>query len=108
MKEVTPGIPAHRGDIIVLEVLLLILGINCITFGYFAYKFIQFRKNEKYRTQELNHKVQCLLNQMKQEHESEQEPVSNIFREHVIDELSRQRLVYDEESGKYIKLRRIE
>ena len=74
---------------------------------------MQFRKNEKYRTQELNHRVQCLLDQMKQEYQSEREaelnekPVANIFREHVIDEISKQRLIYDEESGRYIRLRQI-
>ena len=96
-----------------LEFLLLILGINCLTFGYFGYKFMQFRKNEKYRTQELNHKVQCMLDQMKQEYQSEREaelneqPVANIFREHVNVEVSKQRLIYDEESGRYIRLRQI-
>ena len=75
---------------------------------------MQFRKNEKYRTQELNHRVQCLLDQMKQEYQSEreaelnEEPVTNIFREHVIDEISKQRLIYDEESGRYIRLRQID
>ena len=74
---------------------------------------MQFRKNEKYRTQELNHRVQCLLDQMKQEYQSEREaelnenPAANIFREHVIDEISKQRLIYDEESGRYIRLRQI-
>ena len=75
---------------------------------------MQFRKNEKYRTQELNHKVQCLLDQMKQEYQSERQaelnekPVTNIFREHVIDEISKQRLIYDEKSGRYIRLRQID
>ena len=96
-----------------LEFLLLILGVNCLTFGYFGYKFIQFRKNEKYRTQELNHKVQCMLDQMKQEYQSEREaelnekPVTNVFREHVIDEISKQRLIYDDATGRYIRLRQI-
>ena len=96
-----------------LEFLLLILGINCLTFAYFGYKFMQFRKNEKYRTQELNHRVQCLLDQMKQEYQSErkaelnEKPAANIFREHVIDEISKQRLIYDEATGRYIRLRQI-
>ena len=96
-----------------LEFLLLILGINCLTFAYFGYKFMQFRKNEKYRTQELNHKVQCLLDQAQRDYQDEREaelndgPVNNIFREHVIDEISKQRLIYDEATGRYIKLRQI-
>ena len=96
-----------------LEFLLLVLGVNCLTFAYFGHKFIQFRKNEKYRTQERNHKVQCMLDQMKREYQSEREaelnekPVTNIFREHVIDEISKQRLIYDEATGRYIKLRQI-
>ena len=96
-----------------LEFLLLILGINCLTFTYFGYKFIQFRKNEKYRTQELNHKVQCLLDQAKRDYQAERQaelnerPVTNIFREHVIDEISKQRLIYDEATGRYIRLRQI-
>ena len=96
-----------------LDFLLLILGINSITFAYFGYKFMQFRKNEKYRTQELNHRVQYMLDQMKYEYQSEreaelnEEPVNNIFREHVIDEISKQRLIYDEATGRYIRLRQI-
>ena len=94
-----------------LEFLLLILGINCLTFGYFGYKFIQFRKNEKYRTQELNHRVQCLLDQAERDYQAslnqEEKPVTNIFREHVIDEISKQRLIYDEATGRYIRLRQI-
>ena len=74
---------------------------------------MQFRKNEKYRTQELNHKVQCMLDQIQQEYQSERQaelnekPVTNIFREHVIDEISKQRLIYDEATGRYIRLRQI-
>ena len=97
-----------------LEFLLLILGINTLTFVYFGYRFMQFRKNEKYRTQELNHKVQCMLDQARRDYKAEreaelnEEPVTNIFREHVIDEISKQRLIYDEESGRYIRLRQID
>ena len=49
-----------------LDFLLLILGINSITFAYFGYKFMQ-----------------------------------------VIDEISKQRLIYDETTGRYIRLRQI-
>ena len=96
-----------------LDFLLLILGVNCLTFAYFGYKFMQFRKNEKYRTQELNHKVQCMLDQMKQEYQSERQaelnekPVTNIFRVQVFSVISKPRLIYDEESGRYIRLRQI-
>ena len=97
-----------------MEIFGIILFMNLCIFGYFTYSFIQFRKKEKYRTQELNHKVQCMLNQMQREYQSERQaelnekPVTNIFREHVIDEISKQRLIYDEESGRYIRLRQID
>jgi hypothetical protein len=70
---------------------------------------MQYRKREKYRTQELNHKVQYLLDQMERDYQEAivAEPVTNIFREHVIEEISRHRLVYDEKTGRYIKLRQI-
>ena len=96
-----------------MEIFGIILFMNLCIFGYFTYSFMQFRKKEKYRTQELNHKVQCMLNQMQREYQSERQaelnekPVTNIFREHVIDEISKQRLIYDEESGRYIRLRQI-
>ena len=54
-----------------------------------------------------------MLNQMQREYQSERQaelnekPATNIFREHVIDEISKQRLIYDEESGRYIRLRQI-
>ena len=96
-----------------MEIFGIILLMNLCIFGYFTYSFIQFRKNEKYRTQELNHKVQCMLDQAQRDYKAEreaelsEEPVANIFREHVIDEISKQRLIYDETTGRYIRLREI-
>ena len=94
-----------------MEIFGIILLMNLCIFGYFTYSFIQYRKREKYRTQELNHKVQCMLDQMEHDYQAsllqEEEPVTNIFREHVIEEISRHRLVYDEKTGRYIKLRQI-
>ena len=94
-----------------LEFLLLVLGVNSLTFAYYGHKFIQFRKNEKYRTQELNHRVQCMLDEMERDYQAslkpEEQPVTNIFREHVIEEVSKHRLIYDEATGRYIKLRQI-
>ena len=54
-----------------MEIFGIILFMNLCIFGYFTYSFMQFRKKEKYRTQELNHKVQCMLNQMQREYQSE-------------------------------------
>ena len=94
-----------------MEIFGIILFMNLCIFGYFAYSFMQYRKNEKYRTQELNHKVQCLLDQMERDHQDslqeDNSPPTNIFREHVIDEISKQRLIYDEATGRYIRLRQI-
>ena len=96
-----------------MEIFGIILLMNICIFGYFTYSFMQFRKNEKYRTQELNHKVQCLLDQAQIDYQAEREaelnekPVNNIFREHVIEEISKQRLIYDEATGRYIRLRQI-
>ena len=95
-----------------MEIFGIILLMNLCIFGYFAYSFIQYRKKEKYRTQELNHRVQYMLDEMERDYQAslleEEEPVTNIFREHVIEEISRHRLVYDEKTGKYIKLRQVE
>jgi len=95
-----------------VEIFGIILLMNLCIFGYFTYSFIQYRKRENYRTQELNHRVQCILDQMERDYRAstleEEEPVANIFREHVIEEISRHRLVYDEKTGRYIKLRQIE
>jgi hypothetical protein len=53
-----------------------------------------------------------MLDEMERDYQAslleEEEPVTNIFREHVIEEISRHRLVYDEQTGKYIKLRQVE
>ena len=95
-----------------MEIFGIILLMNLCIFGYFTYSFIQYRKREKCRTQELNHRVQCMLDQMERDYQAslleEEEPVTNIFREHVIEEISRHRLVYDEKTGRYIKLRQVE
>ena len=56
-----------------MEIFGIILFMNLCIFGYFTYSFMQFRKKEKYRTQELNHKVQCMLNQMQREYQSERQ-----------------------------------
>ena len=72
---------------------------------------MQYRKREKYRIQELNHRVQYMLDEMERDYQAslleEEKPVTNVFREHVIEEISRHRLVYDEKTGRYIKLRQI-
>ena len=85
--------------------------MNSCIFGYFTYSFMQYRKREKYRTQELNHRVQYMLDEMERDYQAslleEEKPVTNVFREHVIEEISRHRLVYDEKTGRYIKLRQI-
>ena len=85
--------------------------MNLCIFGYFTYSFIQYRKREKYRTQELNHRVQCMLDEMERDYQAslkqEEKPATNVFREHVIDEISKQRLIYDETTGRYIRLRQI-
>ena len=95
-----------------MEIFGIILLMNMCIFGYFTYSFMQYRKREKYRTQELNHRVQYMLDEMERDYQAslleEEEPVTNIFREHVIEEISRHRLVYDEKTGKYIKLRQVE
>ena len=92
-----------------MEIFGIILFMNMCIFGYFIHNFIQYRKREKYRTQKLNHKVQYLLDQMDRDYQESivAEPVVNIFREHVIEEISKHRLVYDEKTGRYIKLRQI-
>jgi len=92
-----------------VEIFGIILLINLCIFGYFIHNFTQYRKREKYRTQKLNHKVQYLLDQMERDYQESivAEPVTNVFREHVIEEISRHRLVYDEKTGRYIKLRQI-
>ena len=94
-----------------MEIFGIILLMNLCIFGYFTYSFIQYRKREKYRTQELNHRVQCMLDEMERDYQAslkqEEKPVTNVFREHVIDEISKQRLIYDEATGRYIRLRQI-
>jgi len=96
-----------------MEIFGIILLMNLCIFGYFTYSFIQFRKNEKYRTQELNHKVQCLLDQAQRDYKAEREaelsekPKTNIFREHAIKEVASQRLIFDAKTGQYIRLRQI-
>jgi hypothetical protein len=95
-----------------VEIFGIILLMNLCIFGYFAYSFMQYRKREKYRIQELNHRVQYMLDEMERDYQAslleEEKPVTNVFREHVIEEISRHRLVYDEKTGRYIKLRQIE
>ena len=53
-----------------------------------------------------------MLDEMERDYQAslleEEKPVTNVFREHVIEEISRHRLVYDEKTGRYIKLRQIE
>ena len=94
-----------------MEIFGIILLMNLCIFGYFTYSFMQYRKREKYRIQELNHRVQYMLDEMERDYQAslleEEKPVTNVFREHVIEEISRHRLVYDEKTGRYIKLRQI-
>jgi hypothetical protein len=52
-----------------------------------------------------------MLDEMERDYQAssiqEEKPVTNVFREHVIEEISKQRLIYDETTGRYIKLRQI-
>jgi hypothetical protein len=94
-----------------VEIFGIILLMNLCIFGYFAYSFMQYRKREKYRIQELNHRVQYMLDEMEIDYQASLKPAvppeTNVFRDSVINEISKQRLVWDERSGKFIRLREI-
>ena len=95
-----------------MEFLYLILCISLSIVGYFVYKFYIFREKQKICEEILADSSRQIatehdydpdrLRSIKQLHEK-----TSIFREMAIEEIAKQRLVYDEASGRYVRRRQI-
>lgn len=79
-----------------MEILLLTVGVCASTLVYFCYNFMVFQKEESLRIQKLNIKIQTLLDESSRDSKED-----NVFRKLAISEMSRQKLVYIPETGKY-------
>jgi membrane protein insertase Oxa1/YidC/SpoIIIJ len=96
-----------RGGLVV-EFLFITLCVCLLILSYFAYKFIIFRQNQKSILQ-----IKQIRNEYKKARAKELQEVrnnqkkTNIFREMAIEEIAKQKLIYDEESGCYVRRRQI-
>ncbi len=97
-----------------MEFLYIILGVSLTVVGYFVHKFIVFSNKQKisqqlleykcseeilkYRTTHGRQRMQELNNNYKK---------TNVFREMAIEQIAKQKLVYDDENGCYIRLKQI-
>lgn len=85
-----------------MEILFLIVGVCASTLGYFCYSLIMFRKEESLRIQKLNLKVQSLLNKSGKDFKEDSISMKLARRE-----MSKQKLVYIPETGRYERRRQI-
>ena len=97
-----------------VEFLYITLGVCLSILAYFVYKFIVFQKKQIVAKDMLE---QCMLDEIQQTREEYQRrrlseirdsrKKTNVFRKMAIDEIAKQKLVYDEESGCYVRRRQI-
>ena len=104
----------HRAGVFIMELLYALLGVNLCILGYFAYRFMEFRKTQLKREQLLLTKsleeiarAQKEYSRARMEELSDTHKKTNVFRELAIEEISKQKLVFDEETGAYVRLRQI-
>ena len=89
------------------EILVAVFLVSYTIFVYFFAQFVKSTKKENIRIKKLNKTVENILNYKPGFTHPVNEP-SKCPREMVIDELSRQKLVYSDEDKSYIRARRID
>ena len=97
-----------------MEFFYLVLGICISIFCYFAYKFSEFRKKQNACRVLLEQNMQQELNRARKEYQrahleerNQTRYKTSIFREMAIEEIAKQKLIYDEETGRYVRRRQI-
>ena len=100
-----------------MEFLYITLGVCFSILGYFAYRFSVFRQNqidfEMLLNQKSQYQIELIRRQYKEQRRKELHETmtdhkkTNIFREMAIEEIAKQKLIYDEETGQYIRRRQI-
>lgn len=100
-----------------MEFLYLVLGIGLSILTYFAYKFTVFRKKQIICERMLEEKSMQEIENIRREYSEarirelrsvrEHQKKTNIFRKMAIEEIAKQKLVYDEKTGRYIRRRQI-
>ena len=89
------------------EILVAMFLMSCASFIYFFVQFVKSIRKENIRIKKLNKTVENILNYRPRFAHPVSDP-SVCPRERVIDELSRQKLVYSDEDKSYIRARRID
>ena len=89
------------------EILVAVFLVSYTIFVYFFAQFVNSIKKENIRIKKLNKTVENILNYRPRFTHPVSEPTV-CPRERVIDELSRQKLVYSDEDKSYIRARRID
>jgi len=89
------------------EILVAVFLVSYTIFVYFFVQFVKSTKKENIRIKKLNKTVENILNYRPRFTHPASDPIA-CPRERVIDELSRQKLVYSDEDKSYIRARRID
>ena len=89
------------------EILVAMFLVSYAGFIYFFVQFVKSNKKENIRIKKLNKTVENILNYRPRFAHPASDPIV-CPRERVIDELSRQKLVYSHEDKSYIRARRID
>jgi hypothetical protein len=94
----------------IMEYIMIMLGVCLSVIGYYGYNFIIFRRNQnsilKQRLQQLTKdRIEYQKARMKEANETYKK--TGIFREMAIDSIVKQKLIFDEQTGRYIRLTEI-
>tara|TARA_A100001201_G_scaffold82021_2_gene73066 strand:- start:185 stop:505 length:321 start_codon:yes stop_codon:yes gene_type:complete len=101
------------------EVAIAVLSVCAIIITYHIVKFLKFSKSQSIkrdyglrRYQELQQTKEFenerLKNKIKELKQKKEDNINdNIFRQMAIEQIASQKLIYDEESGKYVRRRQI-
>lgn len=97
-----------------VEFLYITLGVCLSILMYFVYKFVVFQRKQNNCKKLLEQSMMEEIQRAQKEYQKrrlsemrEKRQKTNIFREMAIEEIAKQKLIYDEETGRYVRRRQI-
>jgi hypothetical protein len=89
---------------------MFVLGVSLAVIAYFGYNFYIFQKEQERRNDRFNQlaKNRIEYRKARMREMSETHKKTGIFREMAVDSIVKQNLIFDEKSGKYIRLTEID
>jgi Tfp pilus assembly protein PilV len=88
-----------------MDFLIAILIVSLCILSYFGYQFYIFQKKQKISQKIARNKLEYRKARMREMSETHKK--TNIFREMAIDSIARQKLIFDEDSERWVRRRQI-